>query len=163
MLLTKEATMNLNYREAPIVMDAVQGDSARALAIHFMAGETAWEIPADAQVVLHYQCEDGTGGVFDSQSDGSCAYSVNGDILTVYPVSQMFAVPGSTKLQVSILSNGEQITTFPVEVRVSPQVNGKVESGEYFKMQQWLEGQLVQEQIVEKVLAALPNGDEVAY
>lgn len=38
MILTKEVTMNLHYRGNPIVVDALQGDSARALVIHFMAG-----------------------------------------------------------------------------------------------------------------------------
>ena len=163
MLLTKEVNMNLNYRGAPIVLDVLQGDSARALIIRFATGENPWEIPADAQIVVQYQCQDGSGGVFDSQSDGMCAYSVNGDTLTLSLPSALCAVPGNTNLQVSILSEGKQVTTFPVTLQVLPQVNAAIAAGDYTNLQQWLDMQLVQEQIVEKVLSALPNGDEVAY
>ena len=163
MLLTKEVNMNLNYRGVPVVLDVLQGDSARALRIRFAAGENAWEIPADAQIVVQYQCQDGSGGVFDSQSDGMCAYSVDGDTLTLSLPSALCAVPGNTDLQISILSEGQQISTFPIKLQVSPQVNAAIAAGDYMNLQQWLERQLVQEQIVEKVLAALPNGDEVAY
>ena len=163
MLLTKEVNMNLNYRGAPIVLDVLQGDSARALIIRFATGENPWEIPADAQIVVQYQCQDGSGGVFDSQADGMCAYSVNGDTLTLPLPSALCAVPGNTNLQVSILSEGKQVTTFPVTLQVSPQVNAAIAAGDYTNLQQWLDMQLVQEQIVEKVLSALPNGDEVAY
>lgn len=137
MLLTKEVTMNLNYREAPIVMDALQGDSGRALAIHFAAGETPWEIPADADVLLQYCCADGTGGMFDSLPDGTCAYSVNGDTLTICLVSQLCAVAGCTKLQVTLFSGGAQISTFPVEIRVAPQIHADAASGEYINLLQW--------------------------
>lgn len=163
MLLTKEVNMNLNYRGTPIVLDVLQGDSARALIIRFATGENPWEIPADAQIVVQYQCQDGSGGVFDSQADGMCAYSVNGDTLTLSLPSALCAVPGNTNLQVSILSEGKQVTTFPVTLQVSPQINAAIAAGDYTNLQQWLDMQLVQEQIVEKVLSALPNGDEVAY
>ena len=163
MLLTKEVNMNLNYRGAPIVLDVLQGDSARALIIRFATGENPWEIPADAQIVVQYQCQDGSGGIFDSQADGMCAYSVNGDTLTLSLPSALCAVPGNTNLQVSILSEGKQVTTFPVTLQVLPQVNAAIAAGDYTNLQQWLDMQLVQEQIVEKVLSALPNGDEVAY
>ena len=163
MLLTKEVNMNLNYRSTPVVLDVVQGDSARTLTIHFSAGESAWEIPADAQIAVQYQCQDGSGGVFDSQSDGVCAYTVKGDTLTLSLPPALCAVPGDTNLQVSILSDGQQISTFPVKLQVVPHVNAVIAAGEYTNLQQWLETQLVQEQIVAKVLAALPNGDEVAY
>ena len=163
MLLTKEVNMNLNYRSMPVVLDVVQGDSARTLTIHFSAGENAWEIPADAQIVVQYQCQDGSGGVFDSQSDGVCAYTVNGDTLTLSLPPALCAVPGNTDVQISILSEGQQLSAFPVKLQVTPHVNAAIAAGEYINLQQWLETQLVQEHILEKIVAALPNGDEVAY
>ena len=92
-----------------------------------------------------------------------CVYTVKGDTLTLSLPPALCAVPGDTNLQVSILSDGQQISTFPVKLQVVPHVNAAIAAGEYTNLQQWLETQLVQEQIVAKVLAALPNGDEVAY
>lgn len=181
MLLTKEVTMNLNYRGTPIVLDALQGDSCRALVIHFVAGETAWEIPADAEVFLQYCCADGTGGTFDALSDGTSAYSVNGDALTINLVPQLCAVAGHTQLQVTLCSGDTQLTTFPIVIRVSPQVNADTACGEYTNLQQWLDRheftgkpgksnhipekgvdywtETDKEEIVAEVLAELPIGD----
>lgn len=185
MLLTKEVTMNLSYRESPIVVDALQGDSCRALMIHFIAGEAAWKIPADADIILQYCCADGSGGMFDALPDGAPACSADGDTLTVYLVPQMCAVAGCTKLQVTIISDGAQISTFPVEIRVTEQVNNQSASGEYTNLQKWLDRhdlkgepgadgytpvkgvdyytESEKKEMMWAILAILPNGDEVLY
>lgn len=182
MLLTKEVIMNLNYRGTPIVLDALQGDSGRAVAVHLVAGETPWEIPQDAYISMQYQCEDGSGGIFDSLSDGTAAYSVNESTLTIYLAEQLCAIAGCTKVQVTIICDGVQLSTFPIEIRVTEQVNGEIASGEYINLQKWL---LRPEsrgdpgytpvkgvdyytdedkaEMVDAVLAAIPNGDEVMY
>ena len=154
MLLTKEVTMNLNFRSEPIVVDLQQGDSGRSLSICLMAGETPWEIPVDADIILQYCCADGTGGVYDALPDGAAAYSVEGSTLTICLIPQLGAVPGCTKLQITILSNGAQISTFPVELRVAPQVNGQIADGEYINLHKWLSGAIPE---------VVPNGDEVMY
>ena len=188
MLLTKEVTMNLSYREPPIVVDVLQGDSGRALTVHFIAGGVPWEIPAGANVVLQYCCADGTGGILDTLADGTPAYTASGDALTILLASQMCAVAGTTKLQVTILSGGNQISTFPVELQVTPQVNAHAQAGDYSNLQQWLNGlELIgtpgkdgkdgytpvkgvdyfthweKYEMMQGVLEMLPNGDEVLY
>ncbi len=155
--------MNLNYCAEPIVLEALQGDSARALAIHFLSGETPWEIPADAQIFIQFQCQDGTGGTYDALPDTADAYSVDGDTLTVGIAPAVCAAAGCSKLQITIISEGAQLTTFPVEVRVAEQVNSDVASGEYTNLHRWLNSSATREMIVADVLAALPDGDEVAY
>lgn len=137
MLITKEVTINLSYRHSSAVVDVLQGDSGRALAVHFRNGEEAWQIPADADILMQYQCQDGTGGVFDSRMDGTPAYSVNGDTLTICLIPQICAVAGCTRMQITIMSGGSQITTFPVEIRVAEQVNTEVANGEYINLLQW--------------------------
>lgn len=138
MLLTKEVTMNLSYREEPIVVDILQGDSARALTVHFLSGGVSWKMPEDATVLLQYCCADGTGGILDTLEDGTPAFSANGDTLTIMLAEQMCAVAGTTQLQVTIISDGKQISTFPVEIRVAPQVDAKAARGNYSNLQQWL-------------------------
>ena len=163
MLLTKEVTLNLKYREKPVTMDAMQGDSGRVLVVHFTAGETGWEIPEDTQVVLQYCCADGTGGCYDSLPDGKAACSVNGDVLTVCLIPELCAVAGTTKLQVTVFSGGAQISAFPVEIRVAEQVSGEAANSEYYNLQKWLYSQVQKQAFVDAVIAALPNGDEVSY
>lgn len=188
MLLTKEVTMNLSYREPPIIVDVLQGDSGRALTIHFLAGGVSWELPENAAIVLQYCCPDGTGGILDTIEDGTPAYSVNDNALTISLASCMCAVPGVTKLQVTILSGGAQISTFPVEIRVTPQVDAHAAAGDYSNLQQWLDGlnligtpgkdgkdgytpvkgvdyftQWEKYEMMQGVLDMLPNLDEVSY
>ena len=139
MLITKEITMNLNYRGSTPVLDVIQGDSARAVAIHFMAGEEVWNIPEDVGIVMQYQCQDGTGGVYESLPGGSAAYSVLGNTLTVMLAAQLCAVPGKTDLQVTMLRAGAQISTFHMEIRVAPQVNARTAGEDYTNLAQWLE------------------------
>lgn len=163
MLLTKEVTVNLKYREKPVTVDAVQGDSGRVLVIRFTAGEAQWEIPQDAQVVLQYQCSDGSGGCFDALPDGKSAYSVNGDALMVFLPAQLCAVAGITKLQVTIFSAGAQISAFPVEIRVAEQVSAETVGEAYINLQKWLYSQVQEQRFIDAVVAAIPNGDEVSY
>lgn len=137
MLLTKQVTMNLNYRQIPIVMDVMQGDSGRAIEIHFLAGDIPWEIPEDADVIIQYQCEDGSGGAYDTLPDGQPAYERTDGALTVQLIPQLCAVAGHTKLQITLISNGVQITTFSMDIRVSPQVNTKISGGDYTNLAQW--------------------------
>ena len=139
MLITKEIAMNLNYRGSTPVLDAIQGDSARAVVIRFMAGEEAWNIPEDVSIVIQYQCQDGTGGVYDSLPSGGAAYSVLGNALTIMLASQLCAVPGKTALQVTMLRGDAQISTFQMEIRVAPQVNAQTEGEVYTNLAQWLE------------------------
>lgn len=185
MLLTKEVTMNLSYRESPVVVDVMQGDSARILVIHLVKRETPWILPDNAEIILRYCCADGTGGMYDTLPDGTQACTVDGNTLSITLVSQMCAVAGCTKLQVTIFSDGGQISTFPIEIRVIPQVDAKAAEGEYYNLQKWLDTRDLKgepgedgytpvkgvdyftesekTQMVWDVLAALPNGDEVLY
>ncbi len=137
MLLTKEVTMNLNYRGNPIVLDALQGDSCRALTVHLVSGEAPWVIPEAAAVILQYECSDGTGGAYDTQSDDLPAYSIQGSAITISLIPELFAVPGCTKLQVTFLSEGRQLTTFAIEIHVEKAVNTQISSGEYVNLLRW--------------------------
>ena len=139
MLIAKEIAMNLNYRGSTPVLDVIQGDSARAVVIHCMAGEEAWNIPEDVSIVIQYQCQDGTGGVYDSLPSGGAAYSVLGNALTIMLASQLCAVPGKTDLQVTMFSADAQISTFHIEIRVAPQINAQTEGEVYTNLAQWLD------------------------
>lgn len=163
MLFTKNATTNLSYQAPVIHMTALQGDSCRALAVQFFSGDEPWEIPADGDVFIQYICQDGTGGIFDTLPNGEAAYQIAGDTLTIRFPASMCAVSGVTKVQVTIFSGGEQVSTFPVELRVLPQIGQKMGDGKYVNLQSWLLSYVTQEPFVKAVVSALPDGDGVKY
>lgn len=185
MLLKKEVTMNFSYQEQPIIVDVMQGDSGRILTIHLVERETPWVLPENAEIILRYCCADGTGGMFDSLPNGTPACTVDGNTLTITLVSQMCAVAGCTKVQATIFSGGTQISTFPFELRVIPQVDAKAAKGEYYNLQKWLDTRDLKGepgkdgytpvkgvdyftesekiQFIGDIISRLPNGDEVLY
>lgn len=163
MLHTKEVTTNLSYPAIPAALTVLQGDSCRALKVRFFSGEMPWEIPENSDVFIQYTCADGSGGVFDTLPDGTVAAQVEGNAVTLRIPAEMCAVPGKTMAQVTIFSQGEQISAFPVEVRVLAQVGLRSGKGNYANLQKWLLAYVTEEPFVSAVVAALPNGDEVSY
>ena len=163
MLLTKKVTTNLSYPATPIHLTVLQGDSCRALELQFYSGEDPWVIPADGDVFIQYTCADGSAGIFDTLPNAEAAYIIAGATLTIRFPESMCAVPGITKVQVTIFSAGEQISSFPVEIRVLPQVLKKVADGNYVNLRKWLMDYATEEPFVRAVVAALPDGDGVRY
>jgi hypothetical protein len=164
MLLTKEVTVNVGYRENPVVLDGMQGDSGRALKVRFAAGEESWRLPGDLQVLLQYVCADGTGGTYDTLPDGTHAYTVgDDDTLTIFLANQLFSAEGNTKLQITMFSGDAQISAFPVMIRVTSGVAVEKDAGNYVNLQKWLGEAVHQDPFIKAVLGVIPDGDEVKY
>lgn len=163
MLFTKKVTTNINYQASPVHLTVLQGDSCRALELQFYSGEEPWVLPPDGDVFIQYTCADGSEGIFDTLPDGEPAYIIAGATLTIRIPEMMCAVPGVTKAQVTIFGDGEQISAFPMELRVLPQVTQKSADGKYVNLQSWLLGYVTKNPFIAAVVAALPNGDEVSY
>ncbi|MBE6957770.1 MAG: hypothetical protein E7447_01275 [Ruminococcaceae bacterium] len=163
MLFTKKVTTNINYQASPIHLTALQGDNCRALELQFYCGEEPWVLPPDGDVFIRYTCADGSGGIFDTLPNGEPAYILAGATLTIHIPEMMCAVPGVTKAQVTIFSDGAQISSFPIELRVLPQVGQKMADGKYVNLRKWLMSYVTEEPFVEAVVAALPSGDGVKY
>lgn len=163
MLLTKKVTTNLSYQAATTHLTVLQGDSCRALTVQFFNGEEPWTIPADADVFVQYTCANGSCGIFDTLPDGEPAYQIEDDTLTVRFPAEMCAVSGVTRAQVTIFSGGAQVSAFPVELCVLPQVTHKASDGKYVNLQTWLMSFVTEGPFIASVVAALPDGDEVSY
>lgn len=137
MEITKQVSINLNYHGPSPVVDAVQGDSARVLELSLIAGDAPWEIPVGAVILVQYQCADGTGGSYDTLPDGRPAYEVYSRGLRLWLPAQVCAVPGETRLQVTILDEATQLSTFELKVCVEPKVDAPKIPGAYTNLSQW--------------------------
>ena len=137
MTITKTMELNLKYKGNIPKVDVVQGDSVRALAVMLSSGEEPWPIPVGAAIVIRYRCADGTGGVYDTLPDGTAAYTVEGNCVTVKLMPDATAVPGVTQLQISVIQGEHQISTFQMELRVEGQVLGEHSAREYLNLAQW--------------------------
>lgn len=141
MIITHKIMMDLDRYSVP-GFDAVCGDRyTRELEIALFAGGTAWEPPAGSAVTVRYQKPDGTTGSYDLLPDGTDAWEIRGNVVTVMVAPQALTVPGCVILTVCLTAGDREISTFQILMNVRPAV-GMVESesGDYW----YLSGSLPQ-------------------
>lgn len=140
MNLTQRIVVDLAQQgQAPFTY-AVQGDSGiRVLAVDLRANGLPWEIPSEAELMVRYRKPDGTGGTYDTLPDGTKAWSAQGNVLQVALAPQVCAVPGAVKMMLTFIAASDQITTFPLELRVAGQLPEGRHSEDYTNLASWLE------------------------
>lgn len=134
-------SMDLDRYSVP-GFDAVCGDRYTwELEIALYAGGAAWEIPAGTSVTVRYQKPDGSAGVYDLLPDGTAAWGIRGNVVTVMAAPQTMTVPGCVILTVRLTAGGREISTFQIIMNVRPAVGlVESESGDYW----YLSGSLPQ-------------------
>lgn len=137
MKLIQKITLDLAHRSRIATVDATRGDTARALEISLMNGIHPWEIPYGAAVVLSYRCADGSGGTYDTLADGTSAFSVEGNTLTVHLAPEVCAVPGTTQLQVTMVQGTQQLSTFCMDISVDGEVKATARQKDYINLSHW--------------------------
>lgn len=134
MITTSKLTMDLNRFTTVPVIHAVQDDRySRNIELTLLSDGTAWPIPESIAVRIRYSKPDGTGGDYDTLPDGSCAWSVNGNVLTLALAPQVLTVPGPVQLGVTLIQDQVKISTFAIILNVNPAVNAHIhDSEDYF-------------------------------
>lgn len=122
MKITQKITVDLARHAAAPVVDAVQGDSVRWLGIELLSNGEVWKIPKDACVVVSYCNAIGEGDSYTTLDDGVIAWNAKKNILSIALAEEVCALPGDTKLQVTLLKGGQQLSTFAIVVRVQKRV-----------------------------------------
>ncbi|MBE6983106.1 MAG: hypothetical protein E7435_02315 [Ruminococcaceae bacterium] len=137
MEIIKKLTMDFSRQTLPLRVDAVQGDGALWLEFNLLSDGELWEIPTGTSVMVRYCLSVGTGGEYDTV-DGQRAWQRQGNILRIAIAPQVCSAPGETALQVVLLQDGKQISTFPVQIYVAKAVSGSGEPENYTNLSQWL-------------------------
>ena len=120
MKVIHKVKVHLDRRKGDVFVDVMQGDAnTRVLEFALYEGGSEWPVPAGASVAVAYRRADGRKGIYDTLADGSVAYTVAGNVVTVTLVPQALAVPGNTAATVVFTdTNGGQLATFCVILRV---------------------------------------------
>ena len=118
----------------------VQGDcNTRVIQLSLYADRVAWNIPEGAAVQMRYRKPDGTGGIYDTMPDGTQAWSIAGNIVSVQIVPQMLTVAGMVRTQIALVLNEKFLATFEVLVAVEEDPSiGTLESDDYKNLQTWM-------------------------
>lgn len=133
MNITNTVNMDLQQPSYVPAISVVQKDwYSRAIALNLYSGGEAWEIPDSATALICYSKLDGKGGEYDTLPDGTTAWSVSGNVLTVILAPQVVTTAGPVSLAVSLLDGREQISTFLLLLHVQPAVGGEKEDSEEY-------------------------------
>ena len=136
MIIThKLQPMDLTHKQNTIRVDVVQDDKySRDVEFTLTENGVAWQIPDGTTAVVRYKKPDGTGGNYDTLPDGSTAYQINGNVLTVALAPQVCTVSGSVQLSVGLIHGNAEINTFTVNIVVHPNPGAEYQSEDYIRL-----------------------------
>lgn len=133
MIITNTITMHLDRRGVPETISAMQSDAySRNVAFLLYNNDTPWEPPSDAVARVRYVKTDGTGGEYDTLPDGSVAWSITDNVLTVMLAPQVLTVPGPVRLTAALISGAVELHTFTIQIHVIANPGLQVQSQDYY-------------------------------
>lgn len=144
MKVTHKINTDLQIREKIPRLAMVQCDcDSREIEITITSGGTTW-LPGNIDnVFLRYRKNDGTGGCYDTLPDGTKAWSVNENKVTICIAPQMLTVPGMVEAQAVLVSGTQTVTTFLFQIAVEKDPSlGTVPSEYYINWSEWAEEKL---------------------
>ena len=138
MVVTHKMKMDLVDKPGRSILDVTQGDSVRVLELEFLERGLAWEIPVGSNVIIRYDKSDGTGGCYDTLPDGTLAWQAVGNRLRIALAPALCNTKGFVSMQVALIRDMEQISTFTIGLDVEAEVAGGGEAEEYINLSKWL-------------------------
>lgn len=121
---------------------AVQGDSdSRVLKLELKCDGHPWPIPEGVGVAIRYRKPDSTGGTYDTLPDGRKAWTAERNMLTVILAPQVCTAAGKTTMELTLMQEQEQLTTFRLAVCVSGKLAEGEDSEDYTNLAAWLQEQ----------------------
>lgn len=139
MKVTNIVNIDLSIRQNIPFVDAVQGDSARAIEFRLFDKGQPFNVPDGSAVLIRYKRPDGFGGVYDTLPNGEIAYSIIANKVTVVLSHTALGVAGNVDFQITV-SNGEDlISAFALEIRVDADPSSDVVDAEdYINISQFV-------------------------
>lgn len=161
MNIKRTLTLDLGSERSIRVIPVCHEDSyTRILEISFTNQGIPWPIPDNAAVLIRYRKPDGTEGTYDTLPDGTAAWRIADNKLTVILAPQVCSVPGSVTMFLTLIQGVRQLSTFPICLQVSNPLPGGEESQDYTNlslwMEQWMQSHnLTSDQIADEIEAYL--------
>lgn len=122
--------MDLLGAEPIPTLDMMQYDQlSRQVDMALFCGQEAFQIPQDAGVLIHYVRGNGESGVYDSMSDGTRAWSISGNRLTIAIAPEVLLYEGTAAVSARLTLGTRTLNTFTFLIQIhkgmpSGQVSG---------------------------------------
>lgn len=119
LVITHRLKMNLDEGDVTQRLEMPLGDvSTRNIELLLHANQRIWLIPEDVTVLIRYRKPDGTVGEYDTMPDGSAAWSVYDNMLTLSLAPQVLMAAGSVLVYAVLYQEEKVLHTFAVEICV---------------------------------------------
>ena len=139
MIVTHKLKMDLTHCGEMPRVDVVQDDLySRDLAISLYQNGERWMPARGMSVVVRYIKPDGTGGAYDQLPDGTTAWRIAGNVITVALAPQVCTVHGKVRLMVELVREQAVLSTFEVEVNVRRNPMVRTSSRDYYRVSRTL-------------------------
>ena len=139
MITKHKINMDLTRRTAPARLCMVQGDAgSRAVEFTITENGMPWADASVEAVFLRYRRSNLYGGSYDTLPDGTKAWHMEGNVLTVIIAPQLLASPGLVEAQVGLLKGEKILTTYGFQILVEEDMSAeKVEPEDYINWAAW--------------------------
>ena len=133
MNVTHKFNLDLAMQGASQYINVMQNDKyTRNLEVNLYANGIAWEPPVGCYVVIRYSKSDGTAGEYNVLPNGSDAWSISENVVTVTLAPQVCTAKGVVTLAATLFTGTEEITTFTVLIYVRSHPNWNGSSEDYY-------------------------------
>ena len=144
MITKHKINMDLTRRTALPRLCMVQGDcGSRAVEFTITENGIPWTGKEVEAVFLRYRLSNLHGGSYDTLPDGTKAWTMEENVLTVIIAPQLLASSGLVEAQVGLLREDKILTTFCLQILVEEDVSaGTVEPEDYINWAAWAQREL---------------------
>ena len=133
MNVTHKFNLDLASQGNSQYINVMQNDQySRSLEVTLFANGIPWVPPAGTNVVIRYSKSDGTSGEYNILPDGSSAWSISENIVTVALAPQVCSAKDAVTLAATLINGSKIITTFTVMIYVRSHPNWNGQSEDYF-------------------------------
>ena len=113
--------MDLAQPERTQQVFCVQGDSfSRTVVMELLADGKVWKVPEGTSALISYYKPDGTCGSYTQLPDGTQAWEIDQNMVTVALTPQMLTAEGLVSAQLKLVCGEETLSTFAFQVVVRP-------------------------------------------
>lgn len=139
MIVTNKIKMDLTNRSLTPVVDVMQDDqNSRNLEISLYSGFEAFVLPENCMALVRYKKSNGNTGIYDTLPDGTQAWSIDKNVISIILAPQVCNVNGRVKLSVVLFSEGHQLSSFVIDLYVHGGSVGNFESSQYINISHFL-------------------------
>lgn len=132
MLVTHKLEMDFTKWSPSPYIDVAEGDKySRNLELTLLSNGKKFVPPEDCTVLIRYQKPNRTGGTYDTMPDGTKAWSLSDNVLTVELVPQLFTIRGTVNMIITLLAGDSELNSFELKLYVQKVPKGMPRSQSY--------------------------------